>query len=199
MAIGKLEEWIVGTKSPDFTLRHQSYHQIKTMKEQSAVPFVLEALKDRELPEEDILRLLDILASLGPDAAVVARGFLRKGNPYLVRGELMALALSGGEASFRLILEFAAGRRNTLVRRDLFGETVGYMLEKDPGLQEVFDEMAEKNPLVRGYFRGMEVKGPAYGRLTVYPSNDYWALKAREKGLDYERFKETVEGKVSHK
>lgn len=197
MAIGKLEEWIAGTKSPDFTLRHQSFHQIKTMKEQSAVPFVLEALMDRDLPEEDILRLLDILASLGPEAALPAKGFLRKGNPYLVRGELMALALSGGESTFRLILGFAAGRRNTLIRRDLFGETVGYMLEKDPGLQEVFDEVAGNDPSVRGYFRGMEVKGPANGRLTVYPSNDYWALKAREKGLDYERFKGMVEGKVS--
>ena len=180
----------------DFILRHKAYYLLRELKEQSAVPFLLEMAKKKDLREEDALRILDVFSMI-PGAAVKAKSFLHHKNPYLVRGELIALGkngvLSGGSEEMRVILHFAASGRGRLLRRELVGEVLGYMLERSEDLKNELDSLLLENPLVRGYLRDMPLKGPKYGRLSLYPANDYWALKARSEGLDYGLFKDRVE------
>ena len=166
---------------------------LKEMKEQRAVPFILKRLTENELPEEDVLRLMDIASELKKDTALVFRRFLRHKNPYLVRGALTAMAKCGSGKSLKVILGFAGTSKGGIIRRELFSELIGYMFELDPGLRTLAYNLILSDPLIRGYLRDMEIQGPKYKRLSVYPSNDYWALKARARGIDYGLFKYRVE------
>ena len=189
----KLELLFEGTRSRDYLLRHKSYYLLKEMKEQRAVPFILKRLTEKELPEEDVLRLMDIASELKKDTALVFRRFLRHKNPYLVRGALTAMAKCGSGKSLKVILGFAGTSKGGIIRRELFSELIGYMFELDPGLRTLAYNLILSDPLIRGYLRDMEIQGPKYKRLSVYPSNDYWALKARARGIDYGLFKYRVE------
>ena len=189
----KLELLFEGTRSRDYLLRHKSYYLLKEMKEQRAVPFILKRLTEKELPEEDVLRLMDIASELKKDTALVFRRFLRHKNPYLVRGALTAMAKCGSGRSLKVILGFAGTSKGGIIRRELFSELIGYMFELDPGLRTLAYNLILSDPLIRGYLRDMEIQGPKYKRLSVYPSNDYWALKARARGIDYGLFKYRVE------
>ena len=189
----KLRLLFEGTRSGDYLLRHKSYYLLKEMKEQRAVPFLLKRLAEERLPEEDVLRLMDVAAALKKDTPLVFKGFLRHKNPYLARGALTAMAKCGSGRSLKVILEFASTGKGGIIRRELFSELIGYMLDLNPELRALTDRLILENPLIRGYLRDMEIKGPKYKRLSVYPSNDYWALKARARGIDYGLFKHRVE------
>lgn len=189
----KLERLFEAADDPDYTLRHKAYHLLKEIKEQRAVPFLLKRLAEKSLREEDALRMMDILGDLKRDTALVLRRFLRHKNPYLVRGALTAMAKGGGSRSLDVILAYAASGKSGIIRRELFGEFLGYMLERDPRLRNRLDQRILEDQGVRSYLRDMELKGPKYGRLSVYPSNDYWALRARAEGLDYGLFKYRTE------
>lgn len=39
----------------------------------------------------------------------------------------------------------------------------------------------------------MEIKPPKHGRLSVFPANDYWALKTKANGIEYMEFKLAME------
>lgn len=185
----KLELLWKKTYDDDYLIKYMSYYLIKLLKEQEAVPLVQIRLKEKNLAEEEKLSLLDVLASLDENSAVEVKRCLVDKNPYVVRGFLTALALSGGKLSFDIIIKFASSKRGRIIKRELVGELVGYMLERDSSLKSYFSTLVESNSEVRGYFRDMEIVGPKYGRLSVYPSNDYWALKLKEVGFSYSLFK----------
>ena len=189
----KLELLFDGTRSGDYLLRHKSYYLLKEMKEQRAVPFILKRLTEKDLPEEDVLRLMDIASELKKDTALVFRRFLRHKNPYLVRGALTAMAKCGSGRSLKVILGFAGTSKGGIIRRELFSELIGYMFDLNPDLRTFEYSLILSEPPIRGYLRDMEIQGPKYKRLSVYPSNDYWALKARARGIDYGLFKYRVE------
>ena len=73
------------------------------------------------------------------------------------------------------------------------------MIAREPTFKSYIYEKELVNPDIRGYLRDMELIGPKYKRISVFPSNDYWALKVRAKGLDYVNFKSIVEGKLFKK
>lgn len=179
------------TASDDFFLKHKSYYMLKKLKEQETVPFVLKALREKK-SEEELLRLMDILAELGEAAGAEAvfkalEPLYYSKNPYLVRGSVVTTAFIGGEEGFSLLIRFLSGGRGRMVRRELGGELVGFMLFKEPSLEEYFKSLKEEED-IRGFFRGMELIPKAYG-LSIYPSNDYFALLSKEKGYDYKEFK----------
>lgn len=176
----------------DFFLRHKAYYLLKGLKEQSAVPFLLERAQTPGIEEGEMLRILDALSPF-PQGVLELRGLLRHKNPYLVRGEVMALAMAGGKEALKTLLEFAASPWGRMIRRELMAEVLGFLLEKEPLLKSHLAELMEASPLIRGYLRDMELHPPAYGRLSVFPANDYWALQARKEGLDYGEFKDGVE------
>lgn len=177
--------------SEDFFVKHKSYYMLKKMKEQETVPFVLNALKERR-DEEEILRLMDILAELGEDAreeevlkALIP--FYYEKNPYLVRGSVVTTAFIGGKEFFSTLVHFLSGSKGRIIRRNFGGELIGLMLYTEPYLEEYFEQLKEEDE-VRGFFRDMEFIPKAYG-LSVYPSNDYFALIGRDRGYDYNEFK----------
>lgn len=195
---GKVDRELVArlfkaAESEDYITRHRAFHVLKQLKSQLAVPFMKGIINRGDVREEDVLRILDIAASLSVDTPILFKGLLHSKNPYLVRGEVMALARNGSFLSLDLILDFAASNRGRIIRRELFSEAIGYMTEKDEIYAEHVESRKWTDSRTRGYLRDMEIKGPSYNRLSVYPSNDYWALKAREKGIDYGLFKNEVE------
>lgn len=188
----KVEALLPFAFGEDFFLRHKAYYLLKELKEQAAVPFLLERARTPGLPEGEMLRILDALSAF-PQGVRELQWLLRHKNPYLVRGEVMALALAGGREALEILLGFAASPWGRMVRRELMAEALGYLLAKEPGLVERLEKLVETAPLIRGYLRDMELHPPAYGRLSVFPANDYWAIQARGQGLDYGEFKDGVE------
>ena len=186
----KLKELWGRSYSEDFIIKHMSLYLIKLLKKQRSVPLIINRLKKAgQIIEEDKLRLIDILASLKPNSAVTLKNLLLDKNPYVIRGYLTALALSGGKFSLEIIVSFASSGRGRIIKRELVGELVGYILNRDRVLENWFSARLYEDSDIRGYFRDMEIKFPEYGRLNIYPANDYWALKMKRLGLDYSLFK----------
>jgi len=70
------------------------------------------------------------------------------------------------------------------------------MISKNIEFGKYIDDQKWNNKKIRGYLRDMELVGPKYNRLSVYPSNDYWAQKVRLLGLEYGDFKNIVENQL---
>lgn len=133
----KLKELWVRSYSEDFIIKHMSFYLIKLLKEQRSVPLIINRLKKAgKIIEEDKLRLIDILASLKPNSAVTLKNLLLDKNPYVIRGYLTVLALSGGKFSLEIIVSFASSGRGRIIKRELIGELVGYILDRDRVLED---------------------------------------------------------------
>jgi hypothetical protein len=159
----------------------------------------MKAFKEGSLSEEDILRLIDITTNLKIDTPILFKILLTSKNPYLIRGEMVALAKNGSVRSLKILLEFASSRKGRIIRRELFSEVIGYMIDGNHNLVVYIENQKWENQAIRGYLRDMELIGPKYSRLSVYPSNDYWAQKARSLGLEYGDFKNIVENQLVKK
>lgn len=183
----------------DYIVKHRCYFLLKELGSQHAVPFILKAFKDSELLEEDVLRLIDITTNLRIDTPIALKKLLTSKNPYLIRGEMIALAKNGSVKSLNILLEFASSHRGRIIRRDLFSEVLGYMIGNNNNLDKYIEDEKWNKQGIRGYLRDMELIGPKYNRLSVYPSNDYWAQKARTLGLEYGHFKSIVESQLVKK
>lgn len=194
-----VEQLFNTSNSSEFIVKHRSYFLLKSLGSQHAVPYILKMLDDREILEEDMLRLIDITTNLRIDTPILLRKLLNSKNPYLIRGEMIALAKNGSVRSLEILLGFAASNRGRIIRRDLFSEVFGYMISNNTGLRKYIDDKKWINKEIRGYLRDMELIGPKYNRLSVYPSNDYWAQKVRSQGLDYIDFKSVVEHQLARK
>ena len=184
--------WLL-TFSEDFFIRHLSFYVIKLLKEQKTVPLIMCRLKDSRIAEEDKLQLTDILAGLKPNTTIIASQLLMDRNPYVVRGILTSMALNKGNLVLRKFLAFIVSDRGRLIKRELVSELFGFMIQGDKKLQLIFEKELYDNQLVRGYFRDMEIKPPKHGRLSVFPANDYWALKTKANGIEYMEFKLAME------
>lgn len=124
----KLKELWARSYSKDFIIKHMSLYFIKLLKEQGSVPLIIKRLGNAEsITEEERLKLIDILASLKPNSAVILKNLLLDKNPYIIRGYLTALALNGGRFSLDIIVSFAASGRGRIIKRELTGELVGYI------------------------------------------------------------------------
>lgn len=187
------------TNSDDYLLKHKCYYILKEMASSFSLEFLAKENSLNSMLEEDVLRLLDIATKLKIDTPLIFKSLLYSKNPYLVRGEVMALAKNGSVVSLEKLLEFAISSKGRLIRRDLFSEVFGYMITINPALEKYIEGKKWENQKIRGYLRDMVLIGPKYSRLSVFPSNDYWALKARKQGLDYSVFKKTVEGEINIK
>lgn len=177
--------------SDDFTTKHLSLYTIKLLKEQFTVPLIIERLKI-EKDEEIKLRLLDIMASLEEDSSVSLKWLLVDKNPYIVRGYLCTLALNGGKESLKIILDFISSNKGRLIKRELANELIGYLIKDSSNLRKFVEDEYRRNNSIRGYLRDMVINYPVYGRLSVYPSNDYFALKAILYKVDYKEFKNSI-------
>lgn len=191
-----VEELFATTLGSDFIVKHRCYFLLKELGSQLAVPYILKKLDDKAMLEEDILRLIDITTNLRIDTPIILRRLLNSKNPYLIRGEMIALAKNGSVKSLDLLLGFAASNRGRIIRRELFSEVLGYMISNNAELGKYIEDKKWNNKEIRGYLRDMELIGPKYNRLSVYPSNDYWAQKVRTHGLVYLDFKNAVENQL---
>ncbi len=191
-----VEELFAIANKGDYIVKHRCYFLLKELGSQYSVPYILKALKDNKLLEEDILRLIDITTNLRIDTPILLKRFLLSKNPYLIRGEMIALAKNGSIKSLALLLGFAVSNKGRIIRRELFSEVFGYMISKNIEFGKYIDEQKWNNKEIRGYLRDMELVGPKYNRLSVYPSNDYWAQKVRLLGLEYGNFKNIVENQL---
>lgn len=194
-----VEELFLIAAKGDYIVKHRCYFLLKEIGSQHAVPFILKSLRDGELLEEDILRLIDITTNLRIDTPIILKRFLTSKNPYLIRGEMIALGKNGSVKSLNILLEFASSDRSRIIRRDLFSEVLGYMIGNNKDLGKYIEDQKWNNKGIRGYLRDMDLIGPKYNRLSVYPSNDYWAQKTRALGLEYIDFKNIVEGQLVRK
>lgn len=194
-----VEELFETALSSDFIVKHRCYFLLKELGSQYAVKYILKMLDDKEMLEEDILRLIDITTNLRIDTPIILRRLLNSKNPYLIRGEIIALAKNGSVKSLDLLLDFAASKKGRIIRRNLFSEVLGYMISKNTELGKYIEDKKWNNKDIRGYLRDMEITGPKYNRLSVYPSNDYWAQKVRNLGLEYVSFKNAVENQLVKK
>lgn len=197
--VRKLFEYI---ENSEFLLKHRCFFLLKELGSKFVIPYIEKMLGKNNILEEDILRILDITTELEVDTPLMFKKLLYSKNPYLVRGEVIALARNGSEKSIDLLLTFASSSKGRIIKRELFSEVFGYMINKNIGFEEYIYNRILENQAIRGYLRDMDLVGPKYNRLSVYPSNDYWALKTRAQGLDYGYFKNIVEntiGKKSHK
>lgn len=185
--------------SSEFIVKHRCFFLLKELGSQHAVPYILKLIEDKKMLEEDILRLLDITTNLRIDTPILFFKMLNSKNPYLIRGEMIALAKNGSVRSLNVLLKFATSKKGRIIRRELFSEVLGYMISKNPGLEKYVEDKKWINKEIRGYLRDMELVGPKYNRLSVYPSNDYWAQKVRNQGLEYLEFKSTVEHQLVRK
>ena len=185
--------------SGDFTVKHRCYFLLRELASQHAVPYILKSIENKEILEEDVLRLIDITVNLKLDTPILLKRYLYSKNPYLVRGEVVALAKNGSVKSLKILLEFASSNKGRIIRRELFSEVFGYMIDRHKIFKEYIEDKRWTDQNIRGYLRDMELKGPKYNRLSVFPSNDYFALKARAEGLDYGYFKNIVESQLEKK
>ncbi len=183
----------------NFIEKHRCYFLLKELGSQHAVPLILKAFRDGELLEEDTLRLIDITTNLKIDTPIILKRLLNAKNPYLIRGEIIALAKNGSVKSLNILLGLATSNRGRIIRRELFSEVFGYMIGENIDLGKYIEDQKWYNQDIRSYLRDMELIGPKYNRLSVYPSNDYWALKVRALGLDYGYFKNIVESHLVKK
>jgi hypothetical protein len=194
-----VEELFAIALSSDFIVKHRCYFLLRELGSQHAIPYILKMLDDKEVLEEDILRLIDITSNLRIDTPILLRRLLNSKNPYLIRGEIIALAKNGSVKSLDILLDFATSNRGRIIRRDLFSEVLGYMISENTELEKYIEDLKWNNKDIRGYLRDMELIGPKYKRLSVYPSNDYWAQKVRNLGLEYVDFKNAVENQLVRK
>lgn len=194
-----VEKLFKAAGSSDYIKKHRCYFLLKELGSQHGVPYILKMLESKEVLEEDALRLIDITTNLRIDTPILLRKLLVSKNPYLIRGELVALAKNGSVRSLEVILGFAASKKGRIIRRDLFSEVLGFMISNNPQLEGYIEDKKWNNKEIRGYLRDMELIGPKYNRLSVYPSNDYWAQKVRNQGLDYIEFKSIVEHQLIRK
>ncbi len=194
-----VEQLFATANSSEFIVKHRCYFLLKELGSQHAVPYILKMLDDKGILEEDILRLVDITTNLRIDTPILLNRLLYSKNPYLIRGEMIALAKNGSIRSLEVLLRFAASNRGRIIRRELFSEVFGYMISKNIGHEKYIEDKKWFNKEIRGYLRDMELIGPKYNRLSVYPSNDYWAQKVRNQGLDYIDFKSVVEHQLARK
>lgn len=180
--------------SDNFLAKHRAYYLLKIQGGERTRNWAKKQLSE-ELSEEDVLRNFDIL-SIGTfeDIPSIERFFFHK-NPYLVRGAVVTITLIGGEEALQSILCFLEKPQSRMIRRDLVGQLLGYLLKKKPDLEICFQEIIAKNSVLRGYFRDMNCRPPQSPVLSVYPANDYWALLARKHGYDYNYFKNSVRNK----
>lgn len=194
-----VEELFSIAANGDYIVKHRCYFLLKELGSQYAVPFILKAFRDSELLEEEILRLIDITTNLRIDTPILLKRLLNSKNPYLIRGEMIALAKNGSVKSLNILLEFASSHKGRIIRRDLFSEIFGYMISNNSDLEKYIEDQKWNEQAIRGYLRDMELIGPKYNRLSVYPSNDYWAKKVRALGLEYGYFKNIVESQLVKK
>jgi len=180
----------------DYIVKHRCYYVLREIASKYSLDYIVKFNDFNKMLEEDVLRIIDITTKLEVDSALSLRKLLYSKNPYLVRGEVVALAKNGSAKSLDVLLEFAISTKGRIIKRELFAELLGYMINKEPELSLYIDKQKWDNQKIRGYLRDMELKGPKYNRLSVFPSNDYWALKARCQGLEYGNFKNIVEDKV---
>lgn len=184
------------TNEDDYIIKHRCYYVLMKLASHFSSEHLFKIKNLSNMLEEDILRLLDITTKLEIDSPLIFVSLLHSKNPYLIRGEVVALAKNGSIKSLDLLLAFAISTKGRIIRRELFSEIFGYMITREPTFKSYIDEKKLVNPSIRGYLRDMELIGPKYKRISVFPANDYWALKARAKGLDYVNFKKIVEGKL---
>lgn len=194
-----VEELFSIASKGDYIVKHRCYFLLKELGSQHAVPNIMKAFRDGELLEEDSLRFIDITTNLKIDTPIILKRLLTSKNPYLIRGEIIALAKNGSVKSLDLLLEFASSHKGRIIRRDLFSEVFGYMIGKNNNFKKYIEDQKWENQVVRGYLRDMELIGPKYNRLSVYPSNDYWAQKVRNLGLEYGNFKNIIESQLVKK
>jgi hypothetical protein len=194
-----VEKLFTTALSSDFIVKHRCYFLLKELGSQHAVPYILNIFNDKDILEEDILRLIDITTNLRIDTPILLRRLLNSKNPYLIRGEMIALAKNGSVRSLEVLLGFAASNRGRIIRRELFSEVLGYMISQNTEVGKYIEDIKWNNKDIRGYLRDMELIGPKYNRLSVYPSNDYWAQKVRSLGLEYIDFKNAVENQLVKK
>lgn len=194
-----VEELFTAALSSEFTVKHRCYFLLRELGSQLAVPYILKIMADKEIPEEDVLRLIDITTNLRIDTPIILKKLLNSKNPYLIRGEMIALAKNGSVRSLEILLGFATSNKGRIIRRELFSEVFGYMISKNNIMGRYIEDKKWIDKEVRGYLRDMEITGPKYNRLSVYPSNDYWAQKVRNQGLDYSDFKNVVEHQSARK
>ena len=184
-----VEALLLATQKNDFFLKHKSFYLLKKKKEQETVPFLLPLLLSEDTVEADRLRILDIFASLEHLDVKALKPLFYDKNPYINRGIIMVLANKGSSIALEMLLDFAASNKGRIIKRELFGEAVGLMLNNYPVLESVLEKKIEDNESVRGYLKGMTLKPPKNGVLSIYPSHDYWALLCKENGYDYKKFK----------
>ena len=184
-----IDALLLATQSDNFFLKHKSFYLLKKEKEQETVPSLLPMLLSLDSTEADRLRILDILASMEKiDLKKLAPLFYDK-NPYINRGILMVLANNGSEVALEMLLDFAASNKGRIIKRELFGESIGFILKNSPHLEATFKVKIEAEEAVSGYLKGMLLKAPKNGILSIYPAHDYWALRCKENGYDYKKFK----------
>lgn len=182
----------------DFFLKHKSLYLLKKKKEQGTVPFLLPIVLDVGSLEEDRLRILDGFSELEGFDIELLKPLLYDKNPYINRGMIVFLANMSSEGALAMLLLFAASPKGRIIKRDLFGEAIGLMLKRNPGLILSLEEWMKGNDNVRGYLAGMDFKPPKNGQLSIYPAHDYWTLLSKASGYDYVAFKyhlQSLEGK----
>ncbi|MDD2370505.1 MAG: HEAT repeat domain-containing protein [Firmicutes bacterium] len=183
----------------DYIVKHRCYYVLKEIGSKFSIEFIDNFDDLNKMLEEDVLRIIDITTKLEVDSPLHLKRLLNSKNPYLVRGEAIALAKNGSVKSLDVLLEFAVSNKGRIIRRELFGELFGYMIYRIPELKAYIENKKWDNQKIRGYLRDMEINSPKYNRLSIYPSNDYWALKAREQGFEYGEFKYSVEKQMFKK
>ena len=139
--------------------------------------------------EGDRLRILDIFANLDYFDVKALEPLFYDKNPYIIRGIIMVLANKGSSIALEMLLDFAASNKGRIIKRELFGEAIGLMLNNSPTLESTLEKKIADNESIRGYLKGMTLKPPKNGVLSIYPSHDYWALLCKENGYDYKKFK----------
>jgi len=194
-----VNQLFIFTEEKDYFVKHRSYYLLMKIASEFSMEHILKFNNFNDVLEEDVLRMLDISTKLKRDSPLGLKRLLYSPNPYLVRGEVVALAKNGSVKSLEVLLEFAISTKGRIIRRELFAELFGYMIDKEPSLRKYIDERKYASQNIRGYLRDMKLNGPKYNRISVFPSNDYWALKVRALNLDYSDFKKIVEGQIFRK
>lgn len=176
-------------KHDDYLVRSKAFAMACDYPHPDLMPALTETIHE-EQAEEFRLRAIEALQKLGTKEALAELAKLLKDpNPLIVRGAVVAIGGISSPEAVRTILEFASSPQGRIVRSELVEEAVSFALQDIADPQELLTKLAEENANIRRYLRNLTFERPAIPHFKVYPSSDYFALQAKERGIDYKVYK----------
>ncbi|MHB1128291.1 MAG: HEAT repeat domain-containing protein [Bacillota bacterium] len=177
---------------PDYLVRTRAFVTLGRVAHPSVVPRLL-AFLEREEDEEFCLRCLEVFYRLEDQNTVSSlASFLTHRNPLLVRGLVWTIGSIGGAEAVQVLLDFCSSPAGRMVKPDLTAEAVGMALEKTPNPQELLEKICRGNRRAARYLRDLPLRGKKEARYYIYPTYDYFCLRADERGMNFREYRRIV-------